>query len=222
VIDHLQEVYQIPLDKIKTYVLHHIMDMMLLPDKLVILSSVYTKDTLEMSPIEIEIKKYFGERIMIQGERTAIVLNKENSWKLFIQPDDKGSVWTEGEPEDYKIFERQLDKFDVSDDTINDLVGFFNMFKMKEMVFKIKDVRQARNNIGARCGDSTTKSDAIKLANTLLKSNVYDNKTDILLFGLCVIIEVLMRYYTETKKDGKVYFLTPEETAINDIVHFNR
>jgi hypothetical protein len=110
----------------------------------------------------------------------------------------------------------------VADDKINNLVGFINMFKMKEMVFKIKDVRQARNNTGARCGDSTTKSDAIKLANTMIGSNVYDNKTDILLFGLCVIIEVLARYFTEIKKDDKVYFLTPEETAINDIVHFTR
>jgi Helicase conserved C-terminal domain len=225
VIQHLQDVYQIPLDKIKIYVLEHIMDMLLLPDKLTLLSRIYRADDSEFSPIEIEIRKYFNKRAMTQGDRKAVVLNKENSWKIFIQasPDtSSGSEWTEGEPEDYKIFEKQLDKFDVDDNTINDLVGFINMFKMKEMVFKIKDVRQARNNTGARCGDSTTKSDAIKLANILLQSNVYDNKTEFLLFGLCVIIEVLMRYFTEIKKDGKVYFLTPEETAINDIVHFNR
>ena len=250
VIEHLQIVYQVPLDNIKTYVFEHIMDMMLLSDKLTLISYIYNIiDVSKFSSIEIgsiaepldqsgvaiqdstsripernpmlnEIKKYFNKRLMIQGNTTAIVLNKENSWKIFMKISD--TEWTEGEPEDYKIFEKQLDKFDVADDKINNLVGFINMFKMKEMVFKIKDVRQARNNTGARCGDSTTKSDAIKLANTLIGSNVYDNKTEILLFGLCVIIEVLARYYTEIKKDGKVYFLTPEETAINDIVHFTR
>ena len=271
VMEHLQIVYKVPLDNIKTYVFEHIMDMMLLPDKLVLISYIYSiVDTSRFSPIEIEIKKYFNKRLMIQthpvaklpsegfaepqallakqnldslsrspygnpttnelvvglqrspdqGNTTAIVLNKENSWKIFMKNGD--TEWTEGEPEDYKIFEKQLDKFDVADDKINNLVGFINMFKMKEMVFKIKDVRQARNNTGARCGDSTTKSDAIKLANTMIGSNVYDNKTDILLFGLCVIIEVLARYFTEIKKDDKVYFLTPEETAINDIVHFTR
>ena len=250
VMEHLQIVYKVPLDNIKTYVFEHIMDMMLLPDKLVLISYIYSiVDLSGFSPIEIgsiaepqsgvaiqdstsripvrnqmlnEIKKYFNKRLMVQGNTTAIVLNKENSWKIFIKPMDDELLWSEGEPEDYKIFEKQLDKFDVADDKINNLVGFINMFKMKEMVFKIKDVRQARNNTGARCGDSTTKSDAIKLANTMIGSNVYDNKTDILLFGLCVIIEVLARYFTEIKKDDKVYFLTPEETAINDIVHFTR
>jgi len=96
------------------------------------------------------------------------------------------------------------------------------MFKQKDMVFKIKDIRQARNNTGARCGDSTTKTDVIKLINGFLEKPVYDNKTEFLHYGLCVIIEILMRYFTEIKKKGLVYFLSPEQTAINDIVHFSR
>ena len=96
------------------------------------------------------------------------------------------------------------------------------MFKNKEMVFKIKDVRQAKNNTGARCGDSTTKADVIKLINKLLEENAYDDKTEILHFGLCVIMETLMRYFTDIKKDNKIYYLTPEETAINDIAKYSR
>jgi hypothetical protein len=126
-------------------------------------------------------------------------------------------MWTEGEPEDYKLFDKQIDTFIVDDDAVNHMIGFVNMFKKREMVFKIKDITQSRNNIGARCGDSTTKSDVIKLLNMFLGENVYTSKTDINHFGLCVIIEVLMRHFTATHKDNKIYYLTPEQTIINDI-----
>jgi len=36
------------------------------------------------------------------------------------------------------------------------------------------------------------------------------------------MIEILMRYFTDIQKDGKVYFLTPEETAVNDIAKFTK
>jgi hypothetical protein len=90
------------------------------------------------------------------------------------------------------------------------------------MVFKVKDLRQTRNNIGARCGDSTTRADAIKLLNTLLETNVYTNKTDIRMISFCVIIETLMRYYTDIGKNGKVYYVSPEKTVFNDIVHYSK
>ena len=96
------------------------------------------------------------------------------------------------------------------------------MFKTREMVFKTKDVRQARNNVGARCGDSTTKADVIKSLNLLLESNFYDESTQIFHFGLCAIMECLMREFTDIGYKGRVYFLTPEQTAINDIARYSR
>ena len=90
------------------------------------------------------------------------------------------------------------------------------------MVFKVKDVRQARNNTGARCGDSTGKSDVVKIINVLLDKHMYENSTEFLHFGLCIILELLVRHFNEIKLNGKVYFLTPEETAVNDIVRFSK
>ena len=211
------------------------LDLLMLKDKMVLLEYIYSDTRTPMSdPLEnkivMEIEKYFNKRIMNESGRTAIILNKDNTWKIFMKPDedenDATTEWKEGEPEDYRLFDRELDKYVLDDDKINNLVGFVNMFKKREMVFKIKDLRQARNNVGARCGDSTIKSEVIKLLNTLLErpanNAVYDDSTEIFHFGLCVIIEVLMRYFTDTNKNGKIYFLSPEETAVNDIVKFSR
>ncbi len=231
VIEHIEMTYDIPRDKIEKYMVEHMLDMLLLPDKMVLLNELYItnsnkieKDETKQKILEI-IKMYFEYRKMENAEKTAFILNKGNGWKLFIKPEADeeimDGIWNEGEPEDYRLFEKELDKYTIDDDKINIIVGFINMFKDKEMFFKIKDVRQARNNSGARCGDSTGKADVIKLINVLFTTPMYDDSTEILHFGLCVILEILMRYFNEIQRDGKVYFLTPEESAVNDIVHFS-
>ncbi len=231
VIEHIEMVYEIPREKIEKYIVDHMLDMLLLPDKMKILNELYisSPDKTETDPTKQRIleivKEYFEYRKMENAEKTAFILNKQNGWKIFIKPEEDeeimDGIWNEGEPEDYRLFERELDKYTIDDEKINIIVGFVNLFKDKEMFFKVKDVRQARNNSGARCGDSTGKADVIKLINTLFTTPMYDDSTEILHFGLCVILEILMRHFNETQRDGKVYFLTPEETAVNDIVHFS-
>jgi len=62
--------------------------------------------------------------------------------------------------------------------------------------------------------------------NTLLDDKVFtyntDNTENINQNALCCLFEVLVRYYTETQKDGKIYFLTPEQTIINGIPEYSR
>jgi hypothetical protein len=229
VIDHLESIYNISRENTEKYIIYHMLDMLMLPEKIIILNHIYddtrTKltDPIEMK-IELHIENYFNERKMEQSGRIAVILNKENGWKIFMKPDEfnESDNWEEGEPEDYKLFDKQLDRYVIDDEKINNIVGFVNMFKGREMVFKIKDVRQARNNTGARCGESTTRSESIKLLNNLLEKNVYDDSTEFMNFGLCVIIEILMRHFTDIQKNRKVFFLTPEETAVNDIVKFSK
>jgi hypothetical protein len=224
VLDHLKQIYDVPLSDLEKYVVDHSLDMMLLPDKLALISSL-EEDAQEENKTRVRelVQQYFQERTVEESGRTAIVLNKEDSWKLFVKDPDT-HLWEEGEPEDYKFFD--LSRFKVDTSKISHIIGFVNMFKKRDMVFKIKDVSQSRNNIGARCGDSTTKSDVIKLLNQFLNKNVYNNSSEIYHYGFCVIIEVLMRHYTQTgrtnEKGQNIYFLTPEQTAINNIAKFSR
>jgi hypothetical protein len=231
VIDHIEFTYDISRENIERYMVDHMLDMLMLPEKMVIINEIYLNSsrTVQTDPTKQLIEKiteeYFNSRLLKTDERIAIILNKGNSWKIFIKPEPDeellDGIWKEGEPEDYRFFDKELDKFTIDDDKINIIVGFVNMFKDREMFFKIKDVRQARNNTGARCGDSTGKSDVVKLINILLDKQMYENSTEFLHFGLCIILEVLMRHFNEIKLNGKVYFLSPEETAVNDIVHFS-
>ncbi len=227
VLDHLKVNYEIDEGLIQKYIVYHNLDLLMLEDKLILLRFLYADERpfyeIKYNEIVIIIEKYFAQRLLYEHTRTGIILNKDKGWKLFIKEvEDNKNAWVEAEPDDYNYFNKQIDKLDIPDEKINNIVGFVNMFKDKEMVFKIKDVSQSRNNIGARCGDSTTKGDVIKLLNKLLETNEYEDSTDIMHYGLCVVIEVLMRYFTEIGRNGLVYYITPEETAINDIARFSR
>ena len=227
VIDHLNINYEIEIEILKKYIVYHNLDMLLLNDKIDLLKFLYAdyrqKHDSKYNEIIMIIEKYFAQRLLYEHNRTGIILNKENTWKLYVKEvEDNKNAWVEAEPDDYNYFDKQIDKLDVPDNKINQIVGFVNMFKNGEMVFKIKDINQSRNNIGARCGDSTTKGDVIKLLNKLLENNTYTDSTELLHYGLCVVIEMLMRYFTEIGRKGKIYYITPEETAINDIARFSR
>jgi len=98
------------------------------------------------------------------------------------------------------------------------LIGFMSTFK-PDMVFKTKNLREKRNNRGAKC-DVWTKADILKrLAIIIDDSEMYtlDNTEAILKPGICVIMEIVLRFYTDSKQGGKIWFLTPEEALINKV-----
>ena len=243
VVDHLVLIYEIPINLLHKYVVFHMLDMLKHEDKIVLYEhylastsfpllleeiiklneTTISEESFPETIVDFYIKLYLKERILLnQRNKMAVLLNVNNNWKIYVYQ-ESSHKFILGEPEDYKDFARELDRFDIEDTKLNDLVGFVNMFKNGEMVFKTKYVNSERNNIGVRCGDSSTKADVIKTLNFLLKENRYDATIPILHYGLCVVLEVLLRYKNELERDnGPVYFLTPEETAINDIVKYQR
>jgi len=221
VMDSISAEYFIPMDILKEYVIYHMLDLTMFQNKLVLLKYLLSPDRVELdSHVETDIipicMKYFDKKMMIVGETQVVFLTKENVSKLYIR-ENPTSDWEEADAEDYKQYESLIARFVIPKNKMNDdIIGFVNMFKNKDMVFKIKDVRQKRNNVGARCGDSTTKSDVVKALNTLVRDdNKYDDTFHI---GLCVLIEMLLRWYSETEKDGKIYYFDPEQTYVNDVV----
>jgi hypothetical protein len=88
------------------------------------------------------------------------------------------------------------------------------------MVFKVKDMTEKRNNIGARIDDAG-KDKVIKLLNALVETPNYYNETNtefINQLGICITIEIIMRKFSEDKRMGKYYYLTPEQAILSDII----
>jgi hypothetical protein len=87
------------------------------------------------------------------------------------------------------------------------------------MVFKVKDMTEKRNNIGARIDDAG-KDKVIKLLNTLIGSPKYtDKNTDFVpQLGICIVIEILMRLFSDQSLNGKQYYLSPEHAILSEVI----
>ena len=98
------------------------------------------------------------------------------------------------------------------------IVGFMGLFKNTEMVFYVKDITNKRN-IGARM-DSAGKVKIIQLINDVESRPIYssENTKTISQVGLCIILEMIMRYKTEhppeQRLDSNVYYLLPEQATL--------
>ena len=116
-----------------------------------------------------------------------------------------------------------LGKFIVNPASYPRMISFINLFKNREMVFKVKDTEQKWGNKGARVDDAG-KGDIIKIVNFLVGNNAYteENTTTILKIGLCVVLEMLARQKMEKKADNKTWFLDPEQTVINKVTEYTK
>ena len=213
--EHLRAVYQIPETTLYEYVADHILDELLLHQKMVLIRWIYSGSwTGSEKPFEQWMKQYFDKRILRTPNKTGIFLNKDQAWIIYIQSPQNLSEWTEALPQDANIFAGAISKLIVPLYKLNSLVGFFALFKNTEMTFCVKDITNARNK-GARC-DIAGKLRIIELLNAILDRQAYTPETTKLISqnGLCVILETLMRYLTEQSKGEKYWYLRPEQAAI--------
>ena len=180
------------------------------------------------------IQLYLQKRLLKKDGRIGVIINDKRKYAVYIW-DDSTSQFIAGEPEDEPFFKKELDRFYMEDENINDLVGFMTMFKNDSMVFKTKYVNTKRNTIGVRCGDSSTKADVVKILNDLLQETEprYNTKSMISHQSLCVVLEIVMRHMTDIALTNpvndyikvipnKIYFIPPEESLLFDIVNFTR
>jgi hypothetical protein len=103
-------------------------------------------------------------------------------------------------------------------------------FKNNKIVFKTKKLTDKRNNKGAYC-ENAGKSDIITRLNEITGSSIYSEakinqdivvdgiKLSNIIFknGLCVMMEILLRYYDEKKHLSQRWFFNPEEAILNRI-----
>ena len=220
--DLLQNVYNITNDNIKKHLIYHMLDSLLLPQKFVLIKRIYSGSWESSNSIEETIKIYFDERIM-KTPRTpskkGIFLTKNNKYIIYIQSKENPEIWTESEAEDLseQNFGLEIKKFIVPVKNMFRLIGYFSLFKNKEMVFKIKDMTKDRD-IGARVGSGTPgKAKLIQLLNIIQNKTVYnqENTNMISQLGLCVILEIIMRDFTIINNQNPALFLSSEKAFLN-------
>jgi hypothetical protein len=90
-------------------------------------------------------------------------------------------------------------------------------FKKEGVVFKTKDMK-AKRTTGARC-DQATKAKSLVILSKILGEEKYtkENTKTIVDTGICIMEEFILKKYNKERKNGKVWFLTPEAAKIYKI-----
>jgi len=232
IMNHIQVVHSVGFGELVDHVIRHMVDMLLPQEKLVLVAHFYSvvRDEDTLDEMERVIKEYLDTKIVSISRQTGVFMALDNKWAIYVQDQDPESptqgTWIEAEPEDIRSFQQsgQLDKFQVDPRRFSETVGFINMFKTgKEMVFRLKDVHQKQNNTGTRL-DSLIKGDIMRRFNKILGQSMYTDTDPIAksIFqpGFCVMVEILLRQWSSEEKDGRVWFLNPEEAIYTGITKY--
>jgi hypothetical protein len=177
-VEELIGIHQMKIEWIQKYVVFHFLDKLSIADKLVLVSKTY-QDMNPKTGIHIIVKLYFDELILETEEdeevKMGIVLADGPKNQLFVKD---GELWKIATFTDEKLFAGiRKEKLIIPQNRIHRTeIGFMHPFKDKEVVFKIKDLTQKRNNTGAKCTDASKPSIASKMsiqleANPGCKSN---------------------------------------------------
>ena len=207
------------------YIVLHFLETLLFPDKLEIIKHFFNENNIPGSPREQIIYTYLEERLVKSEDSRGILTIKDDTLVLLMQNTDTGE-WMEGDQEDYSLMAGELRRFQQprTAKTMFSLIGFITPFVSKktnqrEMVFKVKDMTEKRNNIGARIDDAG-KDKVIKILNTLVGSPKYTDKNTEFVpqLGICIVIEIIMRLFSDQSRDGKHFYLSPEHAILSEVI----
>jgi superfamily II DNA or RNA helicase len=220
------------------YLIAHIVDVLPFNDKMEVLNYLYKIDEANLNEIEKTMKDYFNNKIIKYNGKMHIIFYtgktkindvsfEDESRKILVLKQRK---WVEvdavGEENFYKKISELKTNFakECAQNKINYLFGFIGhesstTSNVNMLLFKVKDINNARNNTGARC-DQSSKIKSLNILNELVKSESFftndttkGSSTD----ELCAMQELLFRHYDTTKEDGKMWFLTPEYAELYNI-----
>jgi len=248
----LTDYHKIPLEIVMKYVLYHSLDILPFDNRIVLVKYLFKDDNVREIEIEKLIKNYFQEKIVMNENKEVkgiVLVNNEDNWRIYVQNKQNVIEWNEIDTENYEQFKTDLLNKLVLDNEkrgkYNEMIGFMTTFKEREIVFKTKVLTKNKNNKGVYC-EIVGKEDVIKKINTMLSSLVYDERfinkqikvnvkderkgtitektieNGIYKQGLCVILEILLRYYNDTAVNGKIWFLDTEKAKINQFIDYKK
>jgi hypothetical protein len=211
------------------YIILHFMESLLYNEKLDVIRHFYIQNNVPSTPREQIVLEYLETKMVKSGDETGFVSIKDDTLILIMHNQETGEL-VEADQEDYALMARELRRFQLERTPKNmfSLIGFITPFVSKktnerEMVFKVKDMTEKRNNIGARIDDAG-KDKVIKLLNTLVGSPLdnptyTDKNTEFVnQLGICIVIELLMRLFSDQKRYNKYYYLNPEQAILSEVI----
>jgi hypothetical protein len=226
---HLIEQHGITLENLQRYVVFHNLDELAFSKKMAILNTIYSSNWKPIENVDIYIKEYFDDRIVISDTGLlGITLSEANNpVKIYVQ---KNGIWKEAEFTDTNTLLRSKnysEKYIFNKNKFNQIIGFMSWVESQnEYVFKIRDLNDSVNKRGARVSQALSK-DLISKLNYILGEPTYSTENIKKTFGegknrLAVILECLIREFQHIKKMDKIWFLTNEHIILNGILNYTR
>jgi hypothetical protein len=205
----------VSVENLLDFLVEHIIDMMLFDDKVDLLNYLYSLEVVDEKSFDGMAKDYLDRKILKTSRLTAIILYDMDKRKI-MKLDERKNKWVDAEPEDIKDLSVPIKQnYSVNVNDFNNLVGFVGHDdKKKFMVFKFKNMKEKRHT-GARC-DQKTKAKILEIMNEIEGSEKYtkENTKGITQAELCPLQELIMRDYSKTKRNDKIWFLDPETAKI--------
>ena len=213
------------LEKLETCIIEHIVDSLMINEKVNLLNYIYADKYLETNIKDERLKRLFGKikiyllnKIIKSKGITGIVMfngpSRIDNLNIFILDDD--NKWIPARPEDTKDLEKAiLEKYKLKTN-LSHYVGFIGFETNKKyMVYQVKDTENERST-GFRC-DQSGKDKIIKLLNIIENDNRFTSKvTKDGAKELSVRQELTLRIFEHQHKDNKTWFLDTETAIINE------
>jgi hypothetical protein len=213
------------------FLVEHMMETLLFEEKIEVMNYLYSMEQIERNSLEWFAKDYFEKKSIVTDNGTFYILYHLNK-KIVFTLEKKGeniNIWKETEPEDVRELENSTEykkRMDISIADLNLIIGFIGYEKNNRyLIFKTKDMSSKRNT-GARC-DEAGKQKTLESLNTIIGEEKYtkentkqgkDKDGKIIQDAtsqteLCVLQELLLRYFNKIKRNQKIWFLIPEIAA---------
>ena len=210
---------------LRELVMDHILETLPHDMRLILAKEVLKPGFVAKDDLERHIEGYF--RFLLLDNKTVLVLAKDDENIYY-----KTADWSELNFGERNLLTDEMQS-QMGIPNLADIVGFIGNFTSKDMassmVFRIKNMKQLRNNKSAYL-QNDTKIAIIKQLNGILKlaesPYSFDNETkneptrntdDISKVAFAGIFEMLIRKYNREKLFGKMWFLRSEQAIFNNI-----
>jgi hypothetical protein len=216
--------HEIPEEYWKRYIIFHYLDVLSWNKRMVLFHFIIKNYKEDGEPWYMTvIRQYFQEK-MVDNKYFYITRDEFEKGKLVL------SIYKKVEEKWILInndfdYQRAIELIEktalVNREDIHSIYGFITLFKDKLSLYKTSEIINTKTTRGAICSQSS-KTDIRMRINRFLNQELYtdefitiENKLTLYKASLCVIQEVLCRYFEDIKKDGKHYFFNPEKVFLN-------